>query len=157
MTHPVPKDITRQLNRKTRTVEEAYQDVAKRLGGKRGEQVWKRALKNVFSDLISNARSKVPKRTGKLARRIDVRPPRRRRDRSRFFFAIEFGYFGPRPYLKSVAVEFGNQNVRESASVRRAWDDRQAQAVSDVAAELSKEIDKIASELQVKLQSVGGS
>ena len=136
--------------RATRTVDAAYQDAAKRLGGKGGERVLRRGLRAAFSGFISDARSRTPSRTGRLLKRVDVRPAPRR-DRRDDFFAVDLGYFKPRPYQKAVAVEFGNVNVTESAPLRTAFGANEGQMVRDASSSLAAQLDKVADELVRKL------
>ena len=150
MAFPEHANIDRQMRRKVRSVERAYNDVANRWGGRFGERVWKRALRNAFADMIRSARLATPTRTGRLRRRLDVRPGSRR-DRREAFFAIDFGFYGPRPYQKALAVEFGNRNVAEHSVLRDAFARHQARAVQDISRALAAEIDTIAEELANKL------
>lgn len=152
MVAPVPADISRQMARGTREIERAYDDVARRLGGRGGERVLKKALRSVFADLISTAKGLTPTRGGYLRRRVDVRPASRR-ERQGDFFSTDFGYFGPRPYRKALAVEFGNRNVRESSPLRTTFLQNEGKTVSAMADALSDEINRISGELATKLRN----
>ena len=152
MVAPTHNDIGNQMRQGTRNIEQAYREAGERLGGKGGERVLRKALRGVFADMINQAKSLTPRRRGRLFRRVDVRPSNRRR-RRHDFFAIEFGFFRPRPYHKALAVEFGNINVREHGPLRRSWDARQEEVVSDTAAALSAELGRVSTELASKLNS----
>ena len=153
MPGPVPNDISRQLNRGTGHVADAYREVQERLGGAKGaNQVWSRAVRSAFQGMISEARSATPRRTGRLARRIDARPGTGA-DRKRAFFSIRFGFFGPRPYHQALAVEFGNAKVREYEPLRATWRRNQGQLMGDIQRALRDEVRRIGDELARKLKT----
>ena len=152
MVAPAHNDVSRQLSRQTRVVREAYDDAVERLGGRGGERVLRDGLRSVFSQLTSEARSLTPRRTGNLRRNIDVRPGTARQRREDFFH-VRFGFFQRRaPYRQTLAVEFGNRNVREHSPLRRAWRSNQDEAVRNAGAALAEEINRLAAELAAKLR-----
>ena len=151
MPGPIPNDISRQLNRGTGHVADAYREVEERLGGRKGaNQVWRRAVRSAFQGMISEARTATPHRTGRLARRIDARPGTGA-DRKRAFFSVRFGFFGPKPYHQALAVEFGNRNVRESQPLRATWRRNQERLMGDIQRALRDEVRRIGDELARKL------
>ena len=151
MAIPLHNDVSRQLRRGVRHIEAAYRDAGDTLGGRGGEKVWRRSLRGAFAKLIADARFLTPRDTGRLQGRLDVRPATRR-ERKEDFFAVSFGFFGPRPYFKAVAIEFGNVKVRESAPLRRAWQANEGEVVADAIRGLADEMDKITDELARKLR-----
>lgn len=143
-------DLNRRLlKEQLNSVDQTYNEVAERLGRRDAGRVWRKATTNVFRQIIAEARSLAPKRSGYLRRRIDAKPARRRR---RDFYAIRFGYLAVRNFRQALAQEFGNRRTRKQAAIYPTWEKNQQELMNSIVKSLRNELLTVEKELTQKLK-----
>ena len=131
-----PINLQAQIKARGLIMEEAYARIIDSHGKQEGARLIRRALKSTFDGMIAQAKARTPSRTGKLRRKITVKPSQRRG----FIYGARFGFFGFRPWPVPLGVEFGSKTHRERAPLRTAWRAREPNLISHTGDAIDKSI-----------------